>query len=464
MTVPPMTGGIASEQSPQAAPEVLGWPVPSEASEGWSRRARRVMPGGVQGEGRRARPYPLYMNRAHGSRIWDVDGNEYVDYHAAFGAVLHGHNAPLVRAALEATLEEHGVAFATAHPLEVMLAERLASILPSAEMSVFPCTGSEATYHALRLARAVTGRRKILKIEGHYHGWHDYVAWSVHFDASTNQGSPVPGSAGMLHGAESSVVVARYNDLDSVSAAIEHHGDELAALILEPVFFNGGVIQPQPGFLEGCRELTTQAGIVLVFDEIISGFRLGLGGAQEHYGVRPDLTTLGKAIANGLPIAAVTGSRRLMSHLAPEGETLFAGTFAGHVLTVGAALACVEAVADPGFHEGLERRGRQLEDGIREALDDTGFPAQILRLGSVWTLYFSRDRLRSYRDIARFAKDKEDDSQDRFRKWMAEHGVYIHPHYMLRGYLTAAHTEDDIARTVEAAAAYFRQHHADSSR
>ena len=461
MTLEPVTQHVRSAKSIDTG--LGGWPFPSDGSERWSRRAREVMPGGVQGEGRRAQPYPLYINRAQGSRLWDVDGNEYVDYHAAFGAVLHGHNAPVVRDAIESTLEQHGVAFATAHPLEVMLAERLAAVLPSAEMSVFPCTGSEATYHALRLARAVTGRQKILKIEGHYHGWHDYVAWSVHFDASTGDGVPVAGSAGMLAGAEDSVVVARYNDLESVAAAIDRHGEDLAALILEPVFFNGGVIVPEAGFLEGCRELATEAGIILVFDEVISGFRLGLGGAQSYYGVRPDLTTLGKAVANGMPIAVLTGSRQLMSHLAPEGETLFAGTFAGHVLSVGAAVACVAAVSQAGFHERLESLGRQLEDGIRAAIDETGFPAQIVRLGSVWAIYFSRDPMRSYRDIARFAKDKEDVGQDRFRKWMAERGVYIHPHYMLRGYITAAHSEADIAQTVEAATAYFRQHRGDAS-
>jgi len=445
---------IQGESEPTAAP----WPLASRESERWSARARLVEPGGVQGEGRRAQPFPLYLNRAQGSRIWDVDGNEYIDYHCAFGAVLLGHNAEAVRAAILATLEDHGIAFAAAHPLEVLLAERIAEIVPSAEMSIFPCTGSEATYHALRLARAATGRSKILKLEGHYHGWHDYVAWSVHFDPAVTEVESVPGSLGMAEG--QSAVIARYNDIESIQRAFSEHADDLAAFILEPIFFNGGVVLPDEGFLETCRQLCDEAGVLLIFDEIISGFRLGLGGAQTMLGVRPDLTTLGKAVANGLPISAVTGNTQLMSQYAPAGGVLFAGTFAGHVLNVAAALACIDALSAPSFYEHLELLGQRLEDGIQAAIDESGADAQFARLGSVWAIYLNRQRIRSYRDIAQFAKDKDDRAQDEFRKWMLQHGVYIHPHYMLRGYLTAAHTEEDIARTVEAASAYFRKRRA----
>lgn len=409
----------------------------------------------MQGEGRRAQPHPLFVERAEGSKVYDVDGNQYVDFHAAFGAVLLGHNADTIRTALIETMDQHGVVLAAAHPLEVQLAERLRDIIPSAEQTVFPCTGSEATFHAIRVARAATGRSKVLKLEGHYHGWHDYVAWSVHFDPSSGPSHPVPGSMGMLPGSNDAVVVARYNDTESIEHAFATHGHELAAFILEPVFFNGGVVLPEDGFLERCRALCDSAGVVLIFDEIISGFRLGLGGAQALYGVTPDLTTLGKAIANGLPISAVTGRSDLMSLFAPSGDVLFAGTFAGHVLNVGAALACLEALSDSTVHERLESLGQRLENGIQAAIDETGADAHIARLGSVWTLYLTREPVTSYRDIADVAKDKDDRRQDHFRKAMLERGVYIHPHYMLRGYITAAHDEEDIARLVDATAIYF---------
>ena len=441
------------------------WPLVTATSERLYARATRVMPGGVQGEGRRSTPYPVYMSRGLGSRVWDVDGNEYLDYHAAFGAVLLGHNDPEVGEAIVNALEQHGVTFATANPLEVELAERIASMVPSAEKAVFSCTGSEATYHAIRLARAVTGKQKIIKLEGHYHGWHDYAAWSVHFDPADagNQRTdprPIAGSDGILPEVAASIVVREYNDAAGIADAAQRHRHEIAALIMEPVFVNGGVVAPEPGFLEACRQICSDAGILLIFDEVITGFRLGPGGAQGLLGVRPDLTTLGKAVANGFPISVLAGRSDLMSNLAPQGNVLFAGTFAGHVLNLAAALKTTEILSRQGFHAWLEHLGSKLKAGIQTAIEDTGVRAQIRQIGSVWTLYFTDRPIRTYRDLASFARDKENYLQRLYRHHMLERGIYIHPHYMLRGYITAAHTEEDIERTVAATAEFLRAHRA----
>jgi glutamate-1-semialdehyde 2,1-aminomutase len=439
------------------------WPLLTAASESLYARATRVMPGGVQGEGRRSTPYPVYMSRGLGSRVWDVDGNEYLDYHAAFGAVLLGHNDPEVAEVVVKMLERHGVTFATANPFEVELAERIVAMVPSAEKAVFSCTGSEATYHAIRLARGVTGRPKILKLEGHYHGWHDYAAWSVHFDpmdAGNQRENPQPiaGSDGILPDVAASIIVREYNDAAGIADAVQRHGHEIAALIMEPVFVNGGVVAPEPGFLEACRQICSDAGILLIFDEVITGFRLGPGGAQGLFGVSPDLTTLGKAVANGFPVSVLAGRADLMSNLAPQGGVLFAGTFAGHVLNLAAALKTTEILSRDGFHARLEHLGGRLKEGIQDAIEDIGVRAQIKQIGSVWTLYFTDSPIRTYRDLASFAKDKENYLQRLYRHHMLERGIYIHPHYMLRGYITAAHTDEDIERTVGATAEFLRAH------
>ncbi len=403
------------------------------------------------------------MTRAEGSRIWDVDGNEFLDFHAAFGAVLLGHNHPEIREAVRRTLAEHGVTFSTAHPLEVELAERIVEMVPSAEMAVFSCTGSEATYHAVRLARAATGREKVLKFEGNYHGWHDYVKWSVHFDPRERGGprhapEPVPESAGMLRAAREAVLVRGYNDVAGVEDAVRRHGHEIAALFVEPIFHNAGVILPEPGFLERCRSLCSEAGIVLVFDEVITGFRHAVGGAQELLGVTPDLTTMGKAVANGFPLSVLAGRAELMSRLVPEGDVFFSGTFYGHLLNVAAALKCTEILREQPVHERLAGLGRRLRDGIQDAIDETGVRAQVGQLGSVWCLYFTDRPLRSFRDVAEFAKDKDHPVQRAYQRWMLSQGIYIHPMYILRGYITAAHSEEDIERTVAATAQFLREH------
>jgi glutamate-1-semialdehyde 2,1-aminomutase len=442
--------------------EALDWPIPTDGSAALHERASLVSPGGVQGEGRGARPYPLFMTQAQGSRIRDVDGNEFIDFHSSFGAVLLGHNDPRVNAAARRAMDEHGVSFSAANPLEVELAERLVGMIPSAERAVFACTGTEATFHAIRLARAFTGRERILKFEGNYHGWHDYVAWSHHF-ATEEEGDPTPvaASAGIPAAVRDLVVVREYNDAAGVREVLRREGDTIAAVILEPVFHNAGVVLPDPGFLETLRDACDEAGTLLIFDEIITGFRHGPGGAQERFGVTPDLTTLGKAIANGFPISVLCGRGDVMDRLGPKGDVLFAGTFAGHTLDVAVALEVTGVVLEGSIHQHLARLGRRLTDGIQAAIDETGARVQVRETAGVWTIYFTDAPIRKFRDFARFAMDKDHPIQRAYRGWLLERSIYIHPHYMIRGFLTGAHTDDDVDRVVEATREFLVAHRAE---
>jgi glutamate-1-semialdehyde 2,1-aminomutase len=433
-----------------------------DASARMYSRARVVTPGGVHGEGRTFKPHPIYMKRAQGARIWDVDDNEYIDYHCGFGAVLLGHNDPAVRQAVQEVISDHGIMLATANPLELQLSEKIVEIVPSAEMVLLSCTGSEATYHAIRLARGTTGRPRILKFEGNYHGWHDYVAWNTHFDPDlsvTGEGElrPVPASTGMLRGAEEGVVVCEYNDQEGLRAAFEQHGSSLAAVIVEPIFHNAGVVLPETGFLEGCRELCDQYGTLLIFDEIITGFRHGLGGAQALLGVLPDVSTFGKAMANGFPISAIAGRRDLMSNFVPDGHVLFSGTFTGQLVNVGAAIASIRSLEERNPYARMAALAGRLCQGIQEAIDETGAEAQVKSFGSVWSLYFTRRPITSYRDLAGFAGTKEQTVQRAFQAWSLQAGIYVHPHELVRGYVSAAHSEEDIQRTVEVATGFLRQ-------
>ena len=434
------------------------WPVETTESRRLFERANAVTPGGVQGEGRSATPYPLFMTRAQGSRIWDVDGNEFVDFHSSFGAVLLGHNDPRINAAVRRAMDEHGVSFSTANPLEVELAERLIDMVPSAQRVVFSCTGTEATYHAIRLARGFTGRERILKFEGNYHGWHDYVAWSHHFATDEGDGLPTPvaASAGIPTAVRDLVEVREYNDAAGVRELLGRQGDTIAAVIVEPVFHNAGAILPEPGFLEAIREACTAAGTLLIFDEVITGFRHGPGGAQGRYGVTPDLTTLGKALGNGFPISVLAGRADVMDRLGPKGDVLFAGTFAGHTLNCAVALEVTRIVQEGAIHRHLERLGDRLVAGCEAAIAQTGALAQVRSIAGVWTVVFTDAPIRRFRDFARFAMDKDHPVQRGYRNWLLERGIYVHPHYMIRGFFTGAHTDEDVDRLIDATASYMQ--------
>jgi glutamate-1-semialdehyde 2,1-aminomutase len=440
----------------------LDWPIPTDASAALHERASRVSPGGVQGEGRGARPYPLFMTQAQGSRIRDVDGNEFVDFHSSFGAVLLGHNDARVNTAARRAMDEHGVSFSAANPLEVELAERLVGMIPSADQVVFACTGTEATFHAIRLARAFTGRERILKFEGNYHGWHDYVAWSHHF-ATEDDGEPTPvaASAGIPAAVRDLVVVREYNDAEGVRETLRREGDTIAAVILEPVFHNAGVVLPDPGFLETLREACTEAGTLLIFDEIITGFRHGPGGAQERFGVTPDLTTLGKAIANGSRSPSCAAGATSWTASDRRAMSCSRAPFAGHTLDVAVALEVTGIVQERAIHQHLATLGRRLTDGIQATIEETGARVQVRESAGVWTIYFTDSPIRKFRDFARFAMDKDHPIQRAYRGWLLERGIYVHPHYMIRGFLTGAHTEDDVDRLVEATNEFLVAHRAE---
>jgi glutamate-1-semialdehyde 2,1-aminomutase len=430
------------------------WPVRHEQSLRCFERARAVLPGGVVGQGRTADPHPLYMTRASGARIWDVDGNEYVDFHCGFASVLHGHNDPRLQETIARTLEQHGVSYSAAHPAEAELAERIVRHVPSAERVALACTGSEMTFHSLRLARSHTGRQLIVKFEGNYHGWHDPTAWSVHFnpDDAGPGSAPVPvrESSGMQAGVERTILICEYNDAERLAELFAEHGDEIAAVIVEPIFHNGGVITPVAGFLEACRELCTAHGALLIFDEIITGFRQALGGAQAVFGVTPDLTTLGKAVANGFPISVLAGRAEIMDGLAPIGPTFYSGTFNGHTLNVAVANRSVELLEEDPPYERLNELGTALRTGIEAAIAESGASAQVQQFGSVWSVYFTTDPIHTYRDIARFSQNKDHPANVAYQRFLLTRGFYVHPHYMIRGYLTSAHRREDIDALVEA--------------
>jgi glutamate-1-semialdehyde 2,1-aminomutase len=333
-------------------------------------------------------------------------------------------------------------------------------MIPSAERVVFACTGTEATYHAIRLARAFTGRERILKFEGNYHGWHDYVAWSHHFatDADADDPVPVAASAGIPSLVRDLVVVREYNDAAAVRDTLAREGDSIAAVILEPVFHNAGAVLPEPGFLETIREACTAAGTVLIFDEVITGFRHAPGGAQERFGVTPDLTTLGKAIGNGFPLSVLCGRADIMDRLGPKGDVLFAGTFAGHTLNVAVGLELTSIVLEGTIHRHIAELGRRLTSGIQAAIDETGARVQVRESAGVCTMYFTDAPIRRFRDFARFAMDKNHPVQRAYRAWLLERGIYLHPHYMIRGFLTGAHTEADVDRVVDATAEFLSFH------
>jgi glutamate-1-semialdehyde 2,1-aminomutase len=401
--------------------------------------AARYIPGGVSSAQRRVEPN-LAFTRAEGAYLFDADGKRYIDYHAAFGPALLGHCHPEVNARVAEAIGRIDLTGAGPGDLEVALARKLVQHVPSAERVLFCSSGSEATLHALQLARAATGRRKLVKFQGCYHGWHDAVLTNA-------TGRPL--SAGMHPAVVADTIVLPYNDLDRVRETIEREGSDIAAVIVEPVAHNMGAVLPRAGFLEGLRELTAAHGVVLIFDEVVTGFRHGLGGYQAVAGVTPDLSTFAKAIANGFPIAALCGRADLMDRCGPDGDVFFAGTFNAHPGSVAAALATIELLERPGAYERLFALGERLRSGLREIAGRAGVEATVAGFGSVFALYFLSGEIAGYDDLGR-----NDDARDlAFRRGLIERGMYLLPVPLKRGHLSLAHTEGDIDATLAAAEA-----------
>lgn len=408
-------------------------------------RARRVIPGGINTT-IRALDRAMVFTQARGSKIYDADGNEYIDYHAAFGPPILGHCHPKVEKRVIETLQKLDLIGAGTTEEEIEAAEKIIRHVPSAELVHFCNSGSEATYHAVRLSRAVTGRRKVIKFQGCYHGFHDYLCMNI-ITPPERMGGYDPASAGILKEALENTLVLPFNDLEAVEGVLKS-GEQVAAIILEPIPHNIGCVLPKPGFLEGLRRLCDEYGVVLVFDEVITGFRHGLGGYQAICGVTPDLTTLGKAIANGYPCAAICGKKELMQRFATAGgDVFFAGTFNAHPLAMAAVCATIEELEGGEVYPKIIRLGDALRQGLKEILERAGIPAFVTGFGSVFVIYFMEPPVESYGDLLR-----NDSRRDLAFRWgMVDRGAFVHPMCLKRSHISAAHSEEDIARTLQAA-------------
>jgi len=408
-------------------------------------RAEKVAPGGVQSDFRQA--FPAFFESANGSRITDVDGTNFIDYHNAFGAILLGHRNPKVIQAVRDQLDRGDLWGMGSHELELEVAEKIARNVPSAEKVRFCLSGSEATYHAVRLARAYTGKRKVVKFEGSYNGWHDYLDVGV-FPSANSLGMITLNSAGILPEAAAQTLVVPYNDIAGLETVVREHKNDIAAVIVEPVLHSCGCILPKEGFLESVRGITENSSIVLIFDEVITGFRHSLGGAQKLMNITPDLTVFAKAMANGFPAGAVCGQQELMNLVDPIGKVHMAGTFCGHPVSMAAAKASIEQLEGGNVHEHLEQSGGFLEKKITEVIHEKDIPAQVSRFRSVFSVYFTEKRIENYRDL--ILSNDEDLFKVYCRK-MHEHGIFIPPQAYKRSHITWAHSREDLEATVNAA-------------
>jgi len=409
--------------------------------------AKEVIPGGVN-TSIRAVGKPLVFTKAYGSRIVDADENEYIDYHAAFGPPILGHCHPKVNQRVFEALGTIDLVGAGTTDREIELSRKLVEYVPSADMVQMCNSGSEATFHAIRLSRAVTGRQKIIKFQGCYHGWHDAVLMNI-ISPPERVGRKDPLSKGMAQEAIENTIVLPFNDLEAVRQTVAQKGEQIAAIILEPIPHNVGCILPKQAFLEGLRRICTEAGIILVFDEVITGFRHDIGGYQKICGVTPDLTTLGKAMANGYPAAAICGRKDLMLHFNtyPGGDVFFAGTYNAHSLATAASLATIEELESGQVHQHIFDLGEQVRKGLAEIIARLGIKAFATGFGSTFVVYFMDPPAEKYADL--LANDSEQDLA--FRWGMVERGIFIHPMCLKRSHISAAHTQADIDRTLEAA-------------
>jgi glutamate-1-semialdehyde 2,1-aminomutase len=416
-------------------------------------RAARVTPGGVHSPVRAFRSVgaaPIALVRAAGARVWDAVGREYVDWIGAWGPALLGHAHPGVIAAIRDALAR-GALFGLASPNEVTLAERVTQRVPGCERVRFVATGTEAAMSAVRIARAATGRSAILKFAGGYHGHADAFLVRAGSGAAT---LGVPDSPGVPEAVARDTRVARYGDLADVDRCLDEAGGAIAAIVVEPVAGNMGCIEPPRGFLEGLRERCDRHDAILVFDEVITGFRLGPGGAAQRFAVTPDLVLLGKVLGGGMPLAAFAGRAALMDLVAPAGPVYQAGTYAAHPLAIAAALAVLDALdADPGVYERLEKAGGHVAAELADAARQAGVALQVQRVGSMWTPFFSETPVRSWDDEPLVDRKRH----AAFFRAMLERGILLPPSAFECAFLSTAHGEDDVARTLRAARAALRE-------
>jgi glutamate-1-semialdehyde 2,1-aminomutase len=408
--------------------------------------AARVIPGGVNSPVRAFRGVggePFFVARGEGARIWDVDDRSYLDFLGSWGPLILGHAAPPVVAAV-AEAAARGTSYGAPTGLEVEMAEVITAAYPSIELVRLVSSGTEAAMSAIRLARGATGRPLLVKFDGCYHGHADSLLVKAGSGGATFS---IPDSAGVPAALAELTLTAPFNDLDAVRALFRERGREIAAVIVEPVAGNMGVVPPRPGFLQGLRELTQAHDAVLIFDEVITGFRVAYGGAQELYGVRADLTCLGKIIGGGLPVGAYGGSARLMSHVAPLGTVYQAGTLSGNPLAVAAGLATLRRLREQGVYSRLDALGAALEGGLRRAAEQAGTPLTVNRVGSMLTGFFCAGPVTDYAS-ARRADTKR---YARYFHGMRERGVFLAPSQFEAAFVSLAHTDADIAEAARAA-------------
>jgi glutamate-1-semialdehyde 2,1-aminomutase len=417
-------------------------------SDEYAQRARAVIPGGVN-SGQRQVPglEDLVIAATSGKTFTDADGHVYTDYHAAFGPPLLGHNDPDVNRAVAETARSLDLMGVGVTPVEIALAEKLVEHVPSIEKVLLTVTGSEATFHALRVARTATGRRDVIKFQGCYHGWHDSVAMNV-ISPADRIGQSDPLSQGILSEVLDATTVLPFNDADAVARAFETRPGQIAAVILEPIPHNIGAVLPKPGFLERLRELCTANGAILIFDEVITGFRHGLGGYQAIAGVTPDLTTLGKAMANGYPISALGGRADLMDLFSsiPGRPAFFAGTFNGHPAMAAAALATVQKLEREPVHEHVFRLGQRVRDGLTEVYRRLGVPVVVAGFGSVFVTYFLDGSVDSYEDLLR----NDVELFVGYRRALLPLGIFELPLNLKRSHVSYAHDDADVDALLEA--------------
>ncbi len=421
----------------------------TEKSEALFQEAQAYIPGGVSSPVRAFKAVggtPRYFVRGKGSRVWDADGNAYIDYVGSWGPLILGHAHPAVIERVTQTAQE-GLTYGAPHPLEIELAKLVRAAYPMAELVRFVNSGTEATMSALRLARGYTGRKYIVKFRGNYHGHADGLLVEAGSGALT---LGRPSSAGVPEEYARLTLVAEYNDPEGLAALFQRYGEEIAAVIFEPVVGNSGVLEPTPEFLKALRDLTRTHGALLIADEVMTGFRLAFGGATERYGLEPDLVTLGKILGGGLPAAAYAGRREIMAQVAPLGPVYQAGTLSGNPLAMAAGVATLEILqAHPEYYQQLEALGAELERGLNELLQTTGTPGTVNRVGSMITVFFCEGPVRRYQDAVR----TDVEVFKRFFHGLLKRGVYWPPSAFEAAFLSVAHTPEDLEQTLEAARA-----------
>lgn len=414
-----------------------------------------LIPGGVNSTARATwsgwNPYPLFVDKGQGSRLTDVDGNEYIDYLLGLGPMLLGHRPSRVTQAVVDFIQQRGTVFALPTEDEARLARKIVDAVPSVDMVRLCNTGTEAVLYATRLARAFTKRSKIIRFEGMYHGFSDGVYWSKHpsIDKAGPDARPiaVAQGPGMPKGVEENLIILPWNDAQALADVISREGDAIAAVLTEPVMCNTGCILPLPGYLEAMRELTARHGIVLIFDEVITGFRLGLGGAQARLGVTPDLSVFAKGIGGGFPVAAMGGRADIMA-LVANGTVSMAGTYSANGIAIAAANAALDELATPGLYDALDAVSDKLRTGLGQVLGDAGLPAFVVGIGPLMQVWFAREPIHNYRDAERRADQKIFDA---WWRGMLKRGVLFHPGAYENLFVSTAHTHEDVAATLDAA-------------